>query len=59
LPPWKGSVTRCSGVAASAGGEAAPEREKEGDDASWADKNFIRLKIKKIHAIDSTCTNRR
>jgi hypothetical protein len=41
------------------GGEASLERRKRGDDASWTDVNFIGLKIKKIHIVDSTATNRR
>jgi hypothetical protein len=37
----------------------APGRGKGGDDASWADVNLTEPKIKKIHAVDSTATNRR
>jgi hypothetical protein len=40
LAPREGSVTRCSGMATSAGGEALPERENGGDDVSWADANL-------------------
>jgi hypothetical protein len=44
----------------SVGGEAAPEREKGGDDVSWTDVNLIwTKKIKKIHAVDSATTNER
>jgi hypothetical protein len=35
--------TRCDAVATSMGGEAALGKEKGGDDASWADTNFIRM----------------
>jgi hypothetical protein len=41
-------VTQRGGVATSARGEATPEREKGGDDASWTDENLTRPKIKKI-----------
>jgi hypothetical protein len=34
-------------VMMSAGGEAAPKREKGGDDASWADVNLTGPKNKK------------
>jgi hypothetical protein len=43
---WRG------GMMISAGGEAAPGREKGGDDISWADANLIVPKMKKIHAVD-------
>jgi hypothetical protein len=43
---WEGSVIRCNGVATSARGEAAPERGKRGDDASWADMNLTAPKNK-------------
>jgi hypothetical protein len=39
-------VTQRDSVATSAGGEVAPGREKEGDDANWADVNLTRLKNK-------------
>jgi hypothetical protein len=38
-------VTRCSDVAMSAGGEAAPRRGKGGDDVSWADANLYGLNL--------------
>jgi hypothetical protein len=44
LIQWEGSVTRCGGMATSAGGEVAPWREKGGDDVSWADANLTGLK---------------
>jgi hypothetical protein len=44
-------------MATSAGGEAALEREKGGDDASWADVNLIGPKIEKNHTIDSAVIN--
>jgi hypothetical protein len=34
LAQWKGSVIQCDGVMISARGEAAPGREKGGDDTS-------------------------
>jgi hypothetical protein len=40
LAPWKGNVIQRGGVATSAGGDAAPEREKGGDDVGWADTNL-------------------
>jgi hypothetical protein len=40
LAQWEGSVTRHDGVTTSARGEAAPMREKGGDDVSWADTNL-------------------
>jgi hypothetical protein len=40
-------VTRRGDMAMSNGGEAAPERRKEGDDASWADVNLIGMENKK------------
>jgi hypothetical protein len=52
-------VTWRGGVATSVGGEATPEREKEGDDASWTDANLTVSKRKKIHGIDSTAINGR
>jgi hypothetical protein len=39
-------VTRRSGVTTSVEGEAAPERKKGGDDASWADVNLTEPKNK-------------
>jgi hypothetical protein len=33
-------VTRCGGVTMLVGGDVAPEREKGGDDVSWADENL-------------------
>jgi hypothetical protein len=39
LAQWEESVTRHDGVTTSAGGEAAPMREKRGD-LSWADTNL-------------------
>jgi hypothetical protein len=50
-------MTRRDGVTTSTGGEATPERGKEGDDASWADTSLTVSKMKKIHAVDSTITN--
>jgi hypothetical protein len=44
-------------VMMSAKWEAASWRGKGGDDASWTDVNFTRLKIKKIHTIDLAATN--
>jgi hypothetical protein len=52
-------VTRHSGVTMSTRGEMALRRGKGGDDASWADVNLTRLKMKKIYAVDSTGTNGR
>jgi hypothetical protein len=49
---WKGSVTQRGGVTTSTGGEAAPGRGKEGDDASWIDVNLTKKKINKTHAVD-------
>jgi hypothetical protein len=40
-------------------GEAPPGRGKGGDDASWADANLTRPKMKKIYAVDSAATNGR
>jgi hypothetical protein len=37
--------------------EVAPGMGKGGDDASWADANFTRRKMNKIHAVDSAGTN--
>jgi hypothetical protein len=37
-------VTRRGGVVTLTGGEAAPLREKGGDDASWVDVNLTRPK---------------
>jgi hypothetical protein len=39
-------MTRRDGVKTSAGGEAAPERGKGGDDASWVDTNLTGQKNK-------------
>jgi hypothetical protein len=58
LAQWEGSVTWCSSVTTSVGGDAVPRREKGGDDTSWADvKSSLGRQIKKIHAIDSTAIN--
>jgi hypothetical protein len=57
LAQWEGSVTRCDSVTTSAGGEAASGRGKGGDDTSWADVNLSRLKMKKIHIVNSAGTN--
>jgi hypothetical protein len=46
LAHWEESVTRRSSVTTSAGGEAAPERGKGGDNASWADVNLTGSKNK-------------
>jgi hypothetical protein len=52
-------VTLCDGVATSARRGTILEREKGGDDVSWADVNLIGPKMNKIHAVDSAATNRR
>jgi hypothetical protein len=39
-------VTRCGSVTMSTGGEAAPGREKGGDNASWTDVNLTGPKYK-------------
>jgi hypothetical protein len=39
-------MTRCGGVATVARGEAAPGREKGGDDTSWVDANLTGPKNK-------------
>jgi hypothetical protein len=52
-------VIQRGGVATSIGGEAAPRREKEEDDASWTNVNFTRPKNKKIHTVNSVATNGR
>jgi hypothetical protein len=41
LAPWKGSVTRRSGVVTSVEGEVAPGRGKGGVNDGWADTNLI------------------
>jgi hypothetical protein len=46
LIQFEKSVTQCGGMTMLAGGEVAPERGKKGDDASWADVNFIGPKNK-------------
>jgi hypothetical protein len=38
-------MTRHGGVVNSVGGEAAPGREKGGDNASWADVNLYELNL--------------
>jgi hypothetical protein len=43
-------------MTSSAGGEAAPGRGKEGDNANWAATNLTGQKIKKIHVVDSVVT---
>jgi hypothetical protein len=50
-------IRRCD-VATSVGVEVAPERRNGEDDISWADANLTGPKIKKIHAVDSSTTNR-
>jgi hypothetical protein len=50
-------VTRRGGVVTSARGEVTPGRGKGGDDASWADTNLARQKMKKIYAVDLVATN--
>jgi hypothetical protein len=40
LAPWEESVTWCSSVVTSVGGDAAQGRGKGGDDTSWADANL-------------------
>jgi hypothetical protein len=49
-------MARCGGIATSAEGEAAPGREKRGDNVGWADTNLTGPKIKKIHVVDSVAT---
>jgi hypothetical protein len=49
-------VTQRSGVMTSATGEVAPRRGKGGDNASWANANLSRPKMRKIHAVDSVAT---
>jgi hypothetical protein len=44
LAHWEESVTRHGDMAISAGGEAALERGKRGDDVNWADVNLTRPK---------------
>jgi hypothetical protein len=44
LAQWEGSVTRRSGVTASARGEVAPRRGNGEDDVSWANANLTGLK---------------
>jgi hypothetical protein len=39
-------MTQCGGEATSTGGEVTPEREKGGDDVSWADMNLSKSKNK-------------
>jgi hypothetical protein len=39
LAQWEGSVTRCSGVMTSVGGEATPRSGKGGDVVNWVDVN--------------------
>jgi hypothetical protein len=46
LTQWEGSVIWRSGMAASAGGEAALRRGKAKVNASWADVNLTGLKNK-------------
>jgi hypothetical protein len=43
---WKRSVTRCNGVATSAGWETTSRRRKEGDNVSWTDAALIGPKKK-------------
>jgi hypothetical protein len=57
LAPWKANMTRCGGVAMSIGEEAAPGREKGGDDVSWTDTDLAGRKIKKIYMVNSAATN--
>jgi hypothetical protein len=54
LAPWEGSVTQCSGMVTSTGGEVASGRGKGVD-------NMILTgpKIKKIHVVDSAVINGR
>jgi hypothetical protein len=59
LAQWEGSVIQRDGVMISARGEAAPGREKGGDDTSWADTNLLGQKMNKIHVINSADTNGR
>jgi hypothetical protein len=48
-------MTRCNGVVTSAGGEAAPERRKGADDASWVDVNLTKLKIEEYSRGPFSC----
>jgi hypothetical protein len=50
-------MTQCDGVVMLVGGEAVPESGKGGDDANWADTNFIVPKNKKNYTVDSAATN--
>jgi hypothetical protein len=53
-------VTQRGGVMMLVGGEAAPGRGKEGDDANWADTNLTGPKNeKKNYTVDSAATNGR
>jgi hypothetical protein len=52
--------TQHGGMMTSAGGEAAPRREKGGDDITWVYTNLTRPKNeKKIHTVDSVSINGR
>jgi hypothetical protein len=57
MTSWEKIMAWHGGVATSVREEAAPGKEKGGDDTSWTDTNFIRLKNKKIHTIDSVVIN--
>jgi hypothetical protein len=50
-------MIQCGRITTSAGGNASPGRGNKGDDASWADANLNRPKIKKIRVVDSDFTN--
>jgi hypothetical protein len=51
-------MTRRDGVMTPVREDAASERGNGGDDPSWSDVNLIGPKMKKIHTVDSACTNR-
>jgi hypothetical protein len=53
MTQWKGSVTRRGGMTTSSEREAAPRREKGGDDASWTVADLIgpKNKIKSTRSI--------
>jgi hypothetical protein len=59
LATWEWSVTRRGGVMTLDEGEATSGRGKRVDNISWADTNFIGLKMKKVHVVDSVATNGR
>jgi hypothetical protein len=50
-------VTRRGGVTTSAGGEEAPEREREETTSVGLTRILLGRKMKKIYAVDSAGTN--